>query len=105
MKGMLLRKLHQATLIGTAGALIAVGLTGVAGASAQQAPSGNKGLKTSKMQTLDLGPEIERLHLACLQALIPGRRLLSTCPGNAGEPHRDQRPSRADQRCLVQLAQ
>jgi quercetin dioxygenase-like cupin family protein len=56
---MLLRKLRQATLIGTAGALIVVGLIGGSGASAQQAPSGNKGLKTSKMQALDLGPEIE----------------------------------------------
>jgi hypothetical protein len=54
---MLLHKLRQATLIGTAGALLAAVLA--FGATAQQAPSGNKGLKASKMQTLDLGPEIE----------------------------------------------
>src|SRR4029079_7986943 len=37
---------------------LAIGL-GVSGAVAEQPPSGNKGLKASKTQTLDLGTEIE----------------------------------------------
>jgi quercetin dioxygenase-like cupin family protein len=62
MRSMLPRKPRQATLIHTAVvmlSLLAAGFVGTSSASAQQPPTGNKGLKATKTQTLDLGPEIE----------------------------------------------
>ena len=59
MTGMLLRNAHWATSIRMTLVIVPLLAAGLVGANAQQAPTGNKGLKTSKMQTLDLGPEIE----------------------------------------------
>ena len=59
MTGMLLRNARWATSIRTTLVIVPLLAAGLVGANAQQAPTGNKGLKTSKMQTLDLGPEIE----------------------------------------------
>jgi len=61
MKRMLLDRSTRSTAGHLTLALVFAAVTGfaVSAAIAEQAPSGNKGLKASKTQTLDLGPEIE----------------------------------------------
>jgi quercetin dioxygenase-like cupin family protein len=73
---MLLRKAHRAISIRMAVVILPLLAAGLVGASAQQAPTGNQGFTATKVQTVDLGPEIPGMEGRQLRF-----RLLTIEPG------------------------
>jgi len=76
MDNMLQRKARQATSIRTTLAVLASLAAGLIAANAQEAPKGNQGFTATKVQTIDLGPEIPGMEGRQLRF-----RLLTIEPG------------------------